>query len=113
MIRITEKIVEVAVIKGKETHRPPQTEEIIQENVRLPADSPARMKVLRAEGRKWYLTVVYHEESKQPFALFCHTNNREKTAQTSDAVERLLVLAKQKRIPQKYIKGTIEKFSTD
>jgi hypothetical protein len=112
-IKINNKIVKVAVIKGDSSHRPPSKEEIVKENVRLPDDTPARVKVLRAEGKKWYLTVTYHEENNQPFALFCKTNHIEKTAQTSDAIGRLLKLAKAKGIPKKFIDSTRKKSEND
>lgn len=88
-------------------------EEVILETVKLPDDSPARMKVLHSEGRKWYLTVVHHEGSEQPFALFCHTNSHEKTAQTSNAVDVMLTLARNKGIPSEFVDGTIKKMSHD
>jgi hypothetical protein len=68
---------------------------IIVTDVKLPSDAPARMKVLRVDGIKWYLTLVYHENKKnKPFALFCHTNHPEKTAHTSDAVSILMTYAR-------------------
>lgn len=85
------------------------SENIIKTDIKLPDDAPARMKTLTAEGKKWYLTVVFHENSGQPFALFCRTNNREKTAQTSDAVDRLIDLAKRKGILEQHINTTLEK----
>jgi hypothetical protein len=88
-------------------------EEIIKEDVKLPDDSPARMKTLRAEGKKWYLTVVYHETTEQPFAMFCHTNSHDKSTQTSDAVERLVKLARKKKIQKKHIDATLEKTNVD
>lgn len=105
MIEITKKIKTVS-LKDKSQG---QKETIVPEDVVLPDDSPARMKVLKAEGRKWYLTVVYHKDTEQPFALFCHTNSREKTAQTSDAVERLLKLAKCKGVAERFITDVQEK----
>lgn len=88
-------------------------ENIIPTDVKLPDDSPARMKVLRAEGRKWYLTLVYHETTEQPFALFCYTNSREKTAQTSDVIQRLANLAREKGILEEHIEQTLNKCETD
>jgi hypothetical protein len=67
------------------------------------------MKTLRAEGKKWYLTIVYHENTEQPFALFCHTNSHDKAAQTSDAIDRLISLAKKKKIKQSHIDATVDK----
>ena len=109
-IKIDKKITGVS-LKGssKTPQKAAQGEVIIPEDVTLPDDAPARMKTLRAEGRKWYLTVVYHPETETPFALFCHTNSREKTAQTSDALDRLLGLAKKKGVAARFIKDVKEK----
>lgn len=84
-------------------------EKVIPTDIRLPDDSPARMKVLKAEGKKWYLTIVYHEDTNQPFALFCHTNHPEKGAQTSDAIGRLTELAESKGIYQEHITDVLDK----
>lgn len=76
-------------------------------DVKLPDDAPARMKTLRAEGRKWYLTVVYHPQSETPFALFCTTNSKEKSAQTSDAVDLLVDLARNRGILDEHIESLL------
>jgi hypothetical protein len=86
---------------------------IVPENVKLPGDAPARMKTLRAEGRKWYLTVVHHEDTERPFALFCHTNHAEKSAQTSDAIDRLTALAIHKGINPRFVSELKEKSSQE
>jgi hypothetical protein len=104
-IKIDKKILKVTVNKAQEE----QTVPVLQTDVALPDDSPARMKTLRAEGRKWYLTVVYHQNTENPFALFCTTNHREKTAQTSGAVESLLELASQKGILDEHIQKLVGK----
>lgn len=90
--RLKEKLPEVDV-----------DEVIIPTDVKLPVDAPARMKTLRAEGKKWYLTIVYHEDTEQPFALFCRTNAKEQGAQTSDAIERLTALALRKGIYPEHV----------
>jgi hypothetical protein len=94
MLEISSKIVKVG-LKDKEEE---QHENVIVTDVKLPDDAPARVKTLRAEGKKWYMTVTYYPGSEKPFALFCTTNNYEKTAQTSDAVQRLVNLARSKGI---------------
>lgn len=109
MIEINKKIKSVALGKEKVS----KAEVITPEDVTLPDDAPARMKILHAEGKKWYLTVVYHTHTEQPFALFCHTNSREKTAQTSDAMDRLLSLAKRKGIKKRFIQEVQEKSEQD
>jgi hypothetical protein len=55
------------------------------------------------------MTVTYHPGSEKPFALFCTTNNYEKTAQTSDAVQRLVSLARSKGILEEHIERHIKK----
>lgn len=81
--------------------------------VSLPKDAPARMKTLIAEGKKWYLTVVLSEDSKNPFAMFCQTNSKEDSVQTSDAMMRLESLAYKKGILPAHIDATIDKISKD
>lgn len=89
----------------------PADEEIILETVHLPDSAPASMKTLKAEGRKWYLSVVWNEQQTRPFALFVHTNHHEKNVTTSDAVEKLTDLAVRKGIPQSYVDDVIGKIS--
>lgn len=103
--KINKKIKTVRV-KNKESL---EEEKIIETDVPIPNDAPARMKVLKAEGKKWYLTVVYLPDSEKPFALFCTTNHNEKNAQTQDAVEKLLELAEDKGILKDHIEKLREK----
>lgn len=111
--KIESKIVSYRVIKGEGASAPSLDEVVIPTDIRLPDDSPARMKVLKAEGKKWYLTVVYHKDTEQPFALFCRTNSHEKSASTSDAVERLLSLARKKGIAEEHVASTEQKTAHD
>lgn len=90
----------------------PSDEEIILENVKMPSSAPATMKTLKAEGRKWYLSVVWNEQQTRPFALFVHTNNHEKNIVTSNVVEKLTDLARRKNIPSSHIDEVLEKAST-
>lgn len=110
MKKIENKIVDFRVIKPDNDEG---NDKVIVTDVKLPDDAPARVKVLRAEGKKWYLTVVYHNNSEKPFAFFCNTNNREKSAQTSNAVEHLLELAREKGILEKHIESLLEKTNVD
>ena len=91
----------------------PGDEEIIREDIKLPDSAPATMKILRAEGRKWYLTVIWNDQQTRPFGFFVHTNSHEKQVTTTDAVEVLTKLARHKRIPKKHIDATLEKISSD
>lgn len=89
-------------------------EEIILEDVKLPDSAPATMKTLKAEGHKYYLTVLWWDEQKvRPFGFFVHTNSHEKSATTNDAVEILTKLARQKGIPKKHIDKVLEKIDSD
>lgn len=56
----------------------------------------ATMKVLKADGKKWYLTLVWDASKTRPFALFVHTNHHEKNVTTHDAMDKLLELAEEK-----------------
>lgn len=88
-------------------------EEVILDDVKLPDDLPARMKTLRAEGRKWYLKIVQNELQTRPVALFVQTNHSEKNVIAEDTVERLIELARAKGIPEKYIEDTLRKCKQD
>lgn len=86
---------------------------VLVTDVQLPVDAKARVKTLKAEGKKWYMTVAYHPDSELPFALFCHTNHKEKTAQTSDAVERLTSLARKAGILEEHVANLEQKMVSD
>lgn len=88
-------------------------EEIILDDVKLPDSSPATMKTLKAEGVKFYTTVIWNEQQTRPFALFVQTNHREKQVLTHDAVDRLIALAGSKGIPQRHIDDALSKMSQD
>ncbi len=105
MIKINGTIEKWELVKEKEKSE----QVIIPTDIILPDDSPARVKVLRAEGKKWYVTVVYHEQTDQPFALFVKTNHSEPSAPTSDAVDRLLKYANDVGIYKEHIQKTVEK----
>ncbi len=114
MREITNKITKFEIVKdGKADINQDSAEKVIVTDVKLPSDAPARMKTLRADGKKWYMTVVYLPDSEKPYAIFCTTNHREKTAQTSDAVERLLVLARNKGILEEHITQLEQKIEHD
>jgi hypothetical protein len=81
--------------------------------VKLPDSSPATMKTLKAEGRKWYLTVIWNEQQTRPFALFVHTNSHEKSVTASDAIDRLIDLARSKGIPERHIEAAMDKINAD
>lgn len=105
---ITSKIVNVKLASKID-----ESEHVLVTDVKLPTDAPARMKTLQSESKKWYLTVVFHEDTQKPFALFVRTNHKEKNAQTFDAMERLAELARRKGILEEHIARTIEKCDSE
>jgi ribonucleotide reductase alpha subunit len=88
-------------------------EEIILEDYKVPTQSDAQFSVIRAEGKKWYLTTIMNESGKRPIAFFVHTNAHEKSVTTTEAVDVLLDLARTKGIPEKWIADTESKISGD
>lgn len=103
-----------SVLSAKEEKLADDTdEEIILDDVSLPDSFPAEVKVIRAEGRKWYLTVHMSIGRGRPLALFVHTNNTEKNVTTEDAIERLFALAVRKKIPDEHIQSMAEKVKSD
>lgn len=88
-------------------------EEIILQEAKLPDSLPAVFKTLKAEGRKWYLTAILNQSKTKPVALFVHTNNHEKNVVASDALEKLIDLARVKGVPEKYVSDTYIKTGSD
>lgn len=103
-----------SVLSAKEEEEAGITEEeIILDDVKLPDSLPATMKRLRAEGKKWYVTVISNQEQTRPIAFFVHTNNHEKSVVTNNALELLFKLARDKGIPEQFIASTEEKIAAD
>jgi ribonucleoside-diphosphate reductase alpha chain len=88
-------------------------EEVILEEVKMPAQAPAKMNTIRVEGKKWYLTVVMDEQQKRPVAFFVQSNSHEKTEIADKAVEALISLAQEKGIPEKWIEDVLKKIEKD
>lgn len=103
----------VSVRLGDKVEKKEEFDCVLATDVQLPVDAKARVKTLKAEGKKWYMTVAYHPDSELPFALFCHTNHKEKTAQTSDAVERLTSLARKAGILEGHVSNLEQKVMSD
>lgn len=112
MHKLEGKIISFELIES-ETKKEISEHAVIITDVALPDDAPARMKTLKADGKKWYLTVVYHPITNNPFALFCTTNHREKTAPISDAVDRLILLARRQGILKEHIDKLKMKIETE
>lgn len=86
---------------------------ILITDVSLPEESKASVKTLRAEGKKWYVTIAYRDHSDIPFAIFCQTNNREGSTQTSDAIDRFLLLARNSGILEDHVLALEGKMNGD
>ena len=101
-----------SVLSAKE-ETPTAEEEIVLDDIKLPDSLPATLKTLKAEGKKYYLTIILNESQERPVALFAHTNHHEKNVTATDAVERLLEMARAKGIPEVHIADTLAKMSGD
>lgn len=102
-----------AVLSSKENATNGYDEEVILDSVKMPDAAEASMKVLRAEGRKWYLSVVWNETKSRPIALFVHTNHHEKSTTTHDAFDKLIQLARDKGIPEEFVVGVETKVTSE
>jgi len=102
-----------AVLSAKENETNGYDEEVILDSVKMTDSTEAMMKVLKAEGKKFYVTIVWNETKTRPFALFVHTNHHEKTVTTHDAVDHMFLLAEHKGIPQKFIDDVKKKIEAD
>jgi ribonucleoside-diphosphate reductase alpha chain len=88
-------------------------EEIILDDYKVPNQSPATINTIRADGKKWYLTVILNAQETRPLALFVHTNHPEKNVTTHDATELLLQMARDKGIPERWVQDTEDKLNRD
>lgn len=102
----------VTGFKLKEKKAESTSEVVVPTDVKLPNDAPARVRTLKAEGKKWYLTTVYRDDGVL-FALFCQSNHHEKNTQTLDAVIRLQDLALRKGVLPEHVEKTVSKINGD
>lgn len=102
-----------AVLSSKENETNGYDEEVILDHVKMNDSSEASMKTLKAEGKKWYMTIVWNETKTRPFALFVQTNHHEKSVVTHDAVDHLIELAIAKGIPTQFVEDVKVKIEGD
>ena len=103
-----------AVLSSIEKENNKEDEEIILDDIKFPNNTPAKMRILKAENRKWYVTVIFDPiENKNPIAFFVHTNHPEKNITTNNSLEILFDLAEKKGIPKKFIESTKNKIQND
>lgn len=102
----------MTVLSAKE-EREGYEEEVIKDDVKLPTQMPSTTTTMRADGKKWWITTLMDEAGRRPVAFFVSTNHSEKDATTHDAVDRLMDLAKRKRIPKRWRDKTEEKMRRD
>lgn len=88
-------------------------EEIILEDVKLPTTMNATLVTMKAEGKKWYMTVGFDQQHSKPLAIFIQTNNEAKETCSSNAVDVLLNMAQEKGIPLEHIQTTKKKIVQD
>jgi ribonucleoside-diphosphate reductase alpha chain len=82
---------------------------IMEHNVKLPEISPSMTYIIRAENKKWYVTITFKDRGcTRPFAIFVNTNSREASAPTFDALEKLSGLARERNINEEFIQKTIQ-----
>jgi ribonucleoside-diphosphate reductase alpha chain len=85
---------------------------VVEQNVSLPEEYPARGYILRSEGKKWYLHVAFKDKSKtKPFAMFVNTNAREDNVPTFNALEKLEALALHKGLRKELVEQNKQKFA--
>jgi len=84
-------------------------EEIIKKELKLPTKSISETFTVKSEGKKWYFTVTYFDDSFKPFGVFISTNHKLKTSDVKSSVNDLFQLAKYKGISDKIINNQLEK----
>lgn len=104
------------VLSAAEQKETAEEEEVILSDVKMPESSNAEIKVLRdyegGSSRKWYCTIGLNENGA-PISLFVQTNAMEKTIITNDTIEKLLNLAREKGVPEKFVSDVENKFQND
>ena len=66
----------------------------ILQDFKFPDEGTGRYKVIRSEGRKWYVTLPIDQETKLPMGLLVTTNATETNIITEEVLECLIKLAK-------------------
>jgi ribonucleoside-diphosphate reductase alpha chain len=74
----------------------------IKRNVKFPDSTNAKMRVIRSENKKWYVTYTIDEETKLPNSLFVNTNSSETSIVTNEVMLSFKELAK-KYIDEEFI----------
>lgn len=85
--------------------------DIIVDDIRIPDTCPAVMKVLRADGAKWYTTVILMEN--RPMAVFAQTNHHPTVDNVQGTITAMLDLAVARGIPLNHITTLISKMTED
>lgn len=65
----------------------------ICEHVKFPDSTDAKMRVIKSEGKKWYVSFTLDHETKLPNSLFVNTNSTETNVTTTGVLEELRKLA--------------------
>ena len=72
----------------------------IIDHVKFPEYTDAKMRVIKSENRKWYVTYTIDNETKLPNSLFVNTNSSETNITTTGVLDELRKLAKEKILDQ-------------
>jgi len=89
-----------------------RNEDIIVQDVKLPAEYPAKGYILKSEGKKWYVHVAFKDESlHKPFAIFVNTNNKEDNVLTFNAIDKLEELALEEGLSASMLEIVKKKYS--
>lgn len=70
------------------------------EHVKFPDSTDAKMRVIRSEGKKWYVTYTLDHETKLPNSLFVNTNATETNITTTGVLDSLRELAREHVLPR-------------
>jgi ribonucleoside-diphosphate reductase alpha chain len=91
------------------------TDEVIQENVKLPEEFITKGYVIRDRNKKkWYVNISFTDEKRtKPFAIFVTTNHSETTEVTEETKNALLNLAIEKGINNNFIDELKHKIKTN
>lgn len=63
--------------------------------VKFPDSTNAKMRIIRSENKKWYVTYTIDEESGLPNSLFVNTNSSEASIVTNEVLDACRLLATQ------------------
>ena len=102
-------------LKGITIYRDGSRDNILKKNTKFevldsykfPNESVGKLKIIRSEGRKWYVWYTIDNETELPNSLFVNTNSSETNILTEDVLDHLIKIAK-KYIKNVYLEKLLE-----